>query len=401
MNVDPYRRLLAIPGVRGLLLFGLVARTPVIATGLALTLHVVNGMGLGFLEAGLVGAASTGGTAVGAPVLGWFVDRHGLRPVVAVTTVAQLVFWTSAAFLPYWALLGAAFVAGVLALPVFSVVRQCLAAAVPPEQRRTGYALDSMLVEISYMTGPALAVAATTTLGSGWTMALIGVCMVGCGVTLLILNPATRTQAEAEEAGPAVPRRQWLTPALLSLLGVTLAATFVLAGTELSLIAVLKAAGAAKWTGLVLSLWSLSSLVGGFVYGALPRSVSPLVMVAGMGVLTVPVGLVGQWQLLALVLIPSGLLTAPALSTTIDTLSRWVPTGNRGEAMGLHGTALTLGLAVSSPITGFLIDSSGTTWAFAITGAIGAAIVLVAVPFWRRTPARPDQVARAAAEAAA
>src|SRR5882672_7711401 len=70
MTVEPYRRVLAIPGVRALLLVGLVARIPVAATGLTLTLRVVNSLKLGFFQAGLVGAAATVGVAVGAPVAG-------------------------------------------------------------------------------------------------------------------------------------------------------------------------------------------------------------------------------------------------------------------------------------------------------------------------------------------
>src|SRR5690348_1164349 len=254
MTVEPYRQVLAIPGVRTLLLLGLIARIPITATGLALTLHVVNGMKLGFTEAGLVGAAATVGVALGGPVAGRLVDRHGLRPVVAVTTAAQLAFWTPAAFLPYWLLVGGAFASGVMALPVFSLIRQCVAAAVPVGQRRTGFALDSMFVEVSYMIGPALSVAATTALGSGWTMSMIGTGLVCSGVALALLNPTTRS-GDPEEATAVVPRRQWLTPPLLALLGVTFAATFVLTATELSIVAVLKADGAAGWTGLVIGVW--------------------------------------------------------------------------------------------------------------------------------------------------
>ncbi|GAA2069888.1 MFS transporter [Actinomadura alba] len=391
MTVEPYRRVLAIPGVRALLLVGMVARIPVTAAGLTLTLHVVNSLKLGFFEAGLVGAAATVGVAIGAPVAGRFVDRHGLRPVVAITTAAQLAFWVSAPFMPYWVLLGGAVVSGVLALPVFGVVRQCMAAAIPPEQRRTGFALDSMLVEISYMIGPAVAVASAAAFGSGWTMTAVGVGMVGSGVAMLVLNPPTRAEDD-EVSGVAVPRRQWLTPALLSLLGITFAATFVLIATELSLVAVLKAEGAERWTGLMIGLWCFWSLVGGFVYGALSRGFSPLLMVGAMAALTVPVGLVGSWQLLCLALIPAGALCAPALSTTIDTLSQWVPATARGEAMGLHGTALTLGLAVSGPITGSIIDDHGTRWSFALAGLLGIVLVAMAIPFWRRVP-RPAKSA--------
>jgi MFS family permease len=258
-----------------------------------------------------------------------------------------------------------------------------VAAAVPAEQRRIGFTLDSMLVEVSYMIGPAVAVSATTAFGSEMTMDLVGLGLVGSGVALLVLNPPTRTAEEREVVEAAVPRRQWLTPALLALLGVTLAATFVLTAAELSVVAVLKADSATRWTGLVIGLMALSSLVGGFVYGALPRGFSPLVMIGGIAALTVPLGLVGDWQWLCLALVPSGMLCAPALSATIDAVSRWVPTAARGEAMGLHGTALTLGLAVSGPVTGLIIDGWGTTWSFAVAGLGGLLMVAVAVPFWR------------------
>lgn len=386
MKVEPYRQVLGIPGVRALMLVGLVARIPVTATGLTLTLHVVNGMKLGFAQAGLVGAASTVGVAVGAPVAGRFVDRHGLRPVVLVTTAAQIAFWGCAAFLPYFLLLPGAFLGGLLALPVFSVIRQCVAAAVPVAQRRAGFALDSMFVEVAYMIGPALAVGLSTTAGNEWAMALVGLGLAGSGTALLALNPPTRTAEEAEILAEPVRRRQWLTPALLALLGVTSAATFVLSATELSMVAVLKHDGAAAWTGLAVALWCLWSLLGGFVYGGLSRGFSPLVTVGAMAALTIPVGLVGDWRLLCLALIPSGMFCAPALSTTADTVSQWVPPSAHGEAMGLHGTALTLGLSVSGPIAGFLIDSYGTGWSFAVAGLISVVLVTAAAPFWRRAP---------------
>jgi MFS family permease len=384
--VEPYRRVLAIPGARTLLLVGLVARIPVMAGGLTLTLYVVTGLKLGFLQAGLVGAASTGGIAVGAPVVGRFVDRCGLRPVVAITTFTELAFWSSAAFLPYWLLVGGAFAGGMLALPVSSVIRQCLAAAVPAERRRTAFALDSMLIEVGYMVGPAVAVAVTTGAGSGWALALIGLGLAGSGMTLLVVNPPIRAEEAPAVSEAGVPRRQWLTPALVGLLGVTFAAAFVVIAVELSVVAVLKADAATGWTGLAVGLFSLSSMVGGFAYGALSRGFSPLVMVGGMAALTVPVGLAGPWPLLCLALIPAGMLCAPAVSTTVDTLSQWVPAGARGEAMGLHGTALTLGLAVSAPITGFLIDAWGARWAFTVAGLVGIVLVASAIPLWRRGP---------------
>ncbi len=386
MTIEPYRRVLAIPGVKALMLLGLAARVPVTAAGLTLTLYVVNGLRLDFTRAGLIGAASTVGMAIGGPVAGRFVDRHGLRPVIAVTTAAQLLFWLSAAYLPYWVLLPATFASGMLALPVFSLIRQCVAAAVPQERRRTGFALDSMLVEVSYMIGPALAVALNTSAGPRWAVDLVGLGIGTSGIALFLLNPPTRDAGEPEAAAEPAPRRRWLTPSLFALLGVTSAATFVLNSTELSLVATLKAAGAAQWIGLVFAFWSVWSIIGGFVYGGLPRGASPLVLIGAMAALTMPLGLVVPWPLLCVALIPAGALCAPSLSTTMDTLTRWVPPGARGEAMGLHATALTLGVAGSAPIAGLIIDHLGVEWAFAVAGMGGLLLAAAAIPFWRRTP---------------
>ncbi|SES87985.1 MFS transporter [Nonomuraea wenchangensis] len=396
MALDPYRRLLKIPGVPTLLLVGLLARMPATATGMALTLHVAEVLDLGYAKAGLVTMASTIGMAIGSPLSGRLVDRHGLRPVLAVTTAAQAAFWSCAWALPFPALAAAAALAGLLALPVFSVTRQCLAAMVPVAQRRTGFTLDSMLVELSYMTGPALAVAGLTALGSHVTMTIIGAGMTLAGIGLLTLNPPTRSPAEREHEAQSgkVARREWLTPAFGGLMATVAAATFVLTATELSLVATMTDAGDTEWVGLAVGIWCVYSLVGGFVYGGLSRGFSPFALIAGMGLLTVPVGLVaGDWRWLVLALLPAGLLCAPALSSTVDVVSGRVPAAARGEAMGLHGTALLIGGAASAPIAGAVIDGVGSSWAFTVAGLAGVAIVLAALPLWRRRrPALGDAV---------
>ncbi|GAA1653735.1 MFS transporter [Nonomuraea maheshkhaliensis] len=404
MALAPYRRLFKIPGVPTLLLVGLLARVPATATGMALTLHVAEVMGLRYGPAGVVAMASTIGMAIGSPLAGRFVDRHGLRPVLAVTTVAQAAFWSCAWALPFPALVVAAALAGLLGLPVFSVTRQCLAAIVPVEQRRTGFALDSIMVELSYMAGPALAVAGITTLGSGVTMTVIGAGMSVAGLGLIVLNPPIRSAeelvAEAEGGKTRVSRRQWLTPAFVALLGTAAAATFVLTATELSLVATMNQAGQTAWVGLAVAIWCVFSLIGGFVYGGLSRGLSPLTLIAAMGLATVPVALVGGgWHWLILALLPAGLLCAPSLSATVDVLTRWVPSEARGEAMGFHGTALLIGGAASAPIAGVVIDGMGPQWAFVVAGLAGVAMVLAALPFWRRRPAPATVVASPAAAA--
>ncbi|MGZ4651271.1 MAG: MFS transporter, partial [Kineosporiaceae bacterium] len=64
MSLAPYRRVLRRPGVLRLLLFATLARVPVTAAGVVLTLHVVTTLGLGYAAAGLVATAATVGMAI-------------------------------------------------------------------------------------------------------------------------------------------------------------------------------------------------------------------------------------------------------------------------------------------------------------------------------------------------
>ncbi|MEU9504747.1 MFS transporter [Micromonospora sp. NPDC048170] len=381
MNMKPYREALALPGLRSLLLVSVLARVPLTATGVTLTFYVVLDLGRGYGAAGLVGAAITVGAAIGGPLLGRLIDRHGLRPVLVLTGIAEAVFWSTAPVLPYPVLLPAAFLAGSLALPIFSVVRQSIAALAPPERRRPAYALDSMSVELSFMVGPALAVAAVTAISARTTLYLVGAGIVAAGIAFWVLNPPTRSGGEATGPQPKVPRRSWLTPRLLAVLAVSAAGTLVLGGTDVAVVAVLRESGDVGWTGAVLAVWAVASLVGGFAYGAVSRSFSPLALMAALSLCTIPVGLGGaHWWLLCLALIPAGALCAPTIAATSDAVSRLAPASVRGEAMGLHGSAVTVGIAVGAPLAGAVIDASAPVWGFAVTGAVGALVALAVLP---------------------
>ncbi|WP_214109486.1 MFS transporter [Acrocarpospora catenulata] len=373
MAIEPYRRVLGLPGVRNLMILALFSRLPQTATGLVLTLHVVKTLGLSWTHAGVAGAAATVGMAVGAPLLGRWIDRRGARPVIALTTLVQLAFWVVAPALPYPALVVLAGVGGLLVLPSFGLIRQCVAAMVPKEDHRTGFALDSMATEASFMVGPALAAAGVTALSSATAMWIIAAGFVLAGTALYVLNPPTRSaEEEAADTGERVPRRRWLTARLVTVLLAAGTLTFTLTATDLAIVSTLEHRGATGWVGLVIALWCFASLIGGFVYGGLSRGLSPFMLIVALCALTVPVGLVGGgWWWLSLALVPCGLLCAPALSATVDVVNQSVPTTVRGEALGLHGTFLTIGVSAAGPVTGFIIDHAGPGWAFAGAGLVG------------------------------
>src|SRR5690242_13475255 len=328
MLLTPYKETLALPRIKSLLVVATLARIPIAAAAVVLTLHVVTELDRGYGAAGLVGAAVTIGGSIGAPVVGRLIDRRGLRPVLVLTTVAEVVFWTVAQALPYWPLLLLALAGGFLALPAFAVARQSIAALTPEAQRLPAFALDSITTEISFMAGPALGVLiATSAAGPRAAMLAIAGGILASGVGLWLLNPPVRAAHEAPiAAGEHVPRRTWLRPRFVAVLAVTLAATLVLAGTDVTVVAVLRENGELSWTGLVMSLWAFYSLLGGFAYGTMHRRLPAIALLTPMAALTIFVSLASHhWWLLAILLIPCGALCAPTITASADAVSRMTP----------------------------------------------------------------------------
>ncbi|QFU85643.1 MFS transporter [Amycolatopsis sp. YIM 10] len=388
MPFQPYRRLLALPSVPSSMLLMFFARLPITAMGITLTLHVVTDLGRGYGEAGLVGTATTAGSALGAPLIGRAIDRYGLRPVVAVCGVVSAGYFLSTPHLPYLALVLVALPAGMLAVPAGSIARQVLAALVPDAQRRTAYSLDTVAVEVTFMVGPSLGILISTQFSSTAALTSIGVLSGVVAVLLYLMNPPVRADHEVV-TGERPPLRSWLSRELVATLLIAAAATFVLVGMELAALATLRENGEVDWTGVVIALMCVASLVGGIVHGAVHRSLSQVTLMVLLAVLTIPVGLAGTpWWLLALVLVPSNLVCAPTLAATTEAVSSLAPARVRGEAMGLQDSATRIGLAAGGPVVGFVMDHSAPGWGFVASGLGGLALASAGIALRSRFGAR-------------
>ncbi len=391
MRLEPYRRVLARPGVRSLVLTTLLARVPVTAAGIVLTLHVVlgtgqGGLGLGFTQSGAVAALSALGAAVGAPLVGRTIDRSGLLLVLALTTTCEAAFWASAPFLPYGWLLPGAVLSGFLALPVFTVSRQALAALLPDEDRQAGFSVDSMSVEVSFAVGPAVGVVVITQFGSTVALVAIAIAVGTAGLALAVLDPPVHgqegvapTKGQRPPRVPRPPGRSWLGLRVAVVLLAAMGATLTLAGTDVAITATMRGFDEVALIGVVFAVWCLGSLVGGFVYGMMHRRIDPLVLLVFLAGLTVPVALAPSWWSLALVLIPSALFCAPLISATADQLVRLTPASVRGAVMGSHSSALTVGNALGAPLAGVVVDRSAPAYGFVGVGVAGLTLAVLAL----------------------
>ncbi|GAD82563.1 putative major facilitator superfamily transporter [Nocardia asteroides NBRC 15531] len=366
-----YREVLAVGAVRNILLLGAVVRVPHFAGAVLLAVHVVETLHGSFLQAGALAMVVTVCVAISGPWRGRLVDRFGLRATIAPAIVLGAVCWSIAPFVGYLPLLILAAVAGLYDVPVFSVVRMAVIAATTERQRQPALALEAVSVEAAFMVGPVLGVAAAVHWST--TAALFGnqMLVVLAGVVLWVWNPALRNETGAAEP---VRRNSWFRLEFVALCGTTGAAVCVLAASELTFVSAVRGFDADRWLGLVMAIWGLGSLLGGLLYGALSRPLPSHLLLIALGLSTLPMAVATGPVTLGITGFLAGLLCAPTLTATIDHLSRIVPEGGRGEAIGWYGASMTLGSALGSVLGGTAIELGGARSGFGLAGVFGVAV---------------------------
>lgn len=395
MGVAGYRSILALRDVRRVLWLSIVVRVPMWAGSVVLTLHVVTHLHRSYSAAGLVVGVATVALAISAPWRGRRLDQVGLRRTVAPSLAVLTVCWSIAPFVPYWPLIGLAGLGGLFVIPSFSIVRQALMHAVPDEMRKTALSIDSVVIEISFMIGPVLGVLLATAWSTPWALFTCELTSVLGGIVLWLMNPEIG-HGDAEP-GRHAGVRSWLSPRVVAVLAACLAATIVLTGTDVSIVAALRHMHHASLIGVMLALWGLGSALGGVVYGAMSRTVSAFVLLGLLSALTIPAAFAGEPIALAVLLVVAGVCCAPTITATVDSLSRAVPDHVRGEAMGWHSSALTAGSAIGAPIAGVAIDRTGWQGGLWLPAALGIVVAVLGLAATRRRRAAADARADAPA----
>lgn len=382
MGAGRYARVFAIRDVRRVLLLGTVVRVPLWASNVVLTLHVVTHLHQSYAAAGALAAAATVAIGASGPWRGRRIDRVGLRRALLPSLLVLTACWSVAPFLGYLPLLALSLAAGAFEIPSFSITRQALIALVPDDLRRTALSVDSVAVEISFMIGPVLGVVLATAVPTPWALLGCELASVLGGLLLWLADPPVR--GDAPDPVERIRRSSWLTRDVAAVLVASATATLVLGGTDVGVVAALRALHHQAWIGWVLGLWGLGSALGGVAYGALHRPVPLLALVGLLGAATLPVAVAPGPLAFAGLLLVAGVFCAPSLTAAVDQLSRLVPESVRGEAMGWHSAAMTTGVALGSPLAGVAIDAVGWRGAFAVVAGSGLALGAVCLALSRR-----------------
>jgi predicted MFS family arabinose efflux permease len=168
----------------------------------------------------------------------------------------------------------------------------------------------------------------------------------------------------------------------------------VIGSVEVGLPAVTAAAGSPTLGGVLLSAWSISSVLAGVLYGMRPWP-RPLhlrmpALLGGFAVLVAAMALVGpsgSLAVLVITMVVSGALITPQVTAHSLAVDIAAPPGAAAEAFGWVVTAATLGIATGQSSAGIVVETFGPHAAFVSGGVAG--VVLAAVLWLRRATLVP------------
>jgi MFS family permease len=382
--LSPYRRVLSLPGALAFSLTGLVARLPISMVSLGIVMLIsLTGQSYGY--AGTVSAANVLAAAAFSPWQGRLADRFGQHRVLpvsitvfggAVTGLIAAVELGAATPAPH--ILSA--VAGAAHPQIGSCVRARWANMLSgTPQLQTAYALEAVVDETVFMTGPIivtlLATAVDPLAGLG-SAALLGM----SGTYAFAAQRRTEPPVITNSAGdrPDIPIG-WQTLLPVCLAAICLGTLF--GSNEVVTFAFARSHGRAGATGLLLAIWALGSLLAGLLTGIVQWKASPVQRfrrgMIGLAVVMLPLMAAGNLVVLGLMLFVAGFAISPTLVASVSYVESMVPAARLTESISWLTTGLAVGIAPGAAIAGRVIDSFGASagfWVPALAGVTGAVV---------------------------
>jgi MFS family permease len=393
MDLSGYRRFLTAPGVPRLFSSMLVGRLPAGMLTLAIVLRITQDGG-SYRLAGAITAAFAIGVSLTTPILSRLVDRRGQTVVLVPCAIAMLAATVLLAALPAdstplllmfaGAFLGAAFP------PLSSTSRTMWPTVIDdPVALESAYAADATFQELIFILGPLLVVAVNAVAGTA--AAIIGAGVIGCVGTLVFAT--SRTSRSWQSPVHAGRRNKALSSPGVRILVVTMFALIAgFAAVEVALIAAARAAGASGGSGVLLAVWSLGSMLAGFVYGSRSwpgtASTRVVVLLAATALLTVLLAPQHNLIVIGAIVALSGAGGAPALSAIYRTAQQVALPGVVTESYAWLNVGTLVGTAVGAAAAGNVITAHGPGAGFLLAAA-GIATAALAVGLGRHALRAP------------
>jgi MFS family permease len=390
--LEPYLQILRLPHARRLVASAFVARVPYGITPLATVLLVRKATG-SYTDAGVVAAAQAIGWGAVAPVQGRLVDRFSQRVVLPGATLNALMLVALAAAAGDHASVATlaivAAIGGAATPPLSASMRAIWVAMIPDEARRnTAFALETVIMEVCFISGPLLTALLVAVNGPSAAMIAAAVMMFVGSLALTTSAPSRAWRSTATSRRLAGPLASvGMRTLLYAILPIGLA--FGTLGVVIPAIATRHHQPAAA--GLLSAAFAAGSLVGGLWYGSrrwrgsMARRYLVLNLLFAVGM--APLLIVGGIPIMCLLLALAGASLAPVTTCLYALTEDVAPPGTTTEAFTWTFTANSTGAAGGSALAGAVIQSSGIRPALFI--AVGGAATGAVITALRRRTLSP------------
>jgi MFS family permease len=359
--------------------------------GMLLFILVVHAGTGSYSIAGLTAAANATATAIFAPLLGRAADRGHAALILCVSGILQACSLIGLVValrmhLGDGLIIAIGGLSGIVNPPIAAVTRTVLPRLAPDERTRTtAFALDALLVEMTFVTGPAL-VGIVSAVWGGTATALLAAGLNIAGSFGLAASSAVRrgypVVARAASRGFRRLIGPLASPGLRTVLMVSIMQAAAFGVLEVAIPAYTNASGMPQAGGLLFAIWSTGSIVGGLWYGSqdfrapLGRQYSVLMALNVTGFAAML--LAGGPYTLGLLLFVAGLFIAPTTTVEGALVTGLAPAHSTTEAFTWSLTAVYLGFAGGSTLGSLALSSSlGST--SALTSATLLAVGLSAI----------------------
>lgn len=398
-----YAEILRTPRVGWLLAATTLGRIPFAVNALAVLLLIRETTG-SFALAGAAVGALTLGAGLGAPIAARLIDRRGSPTLVvlAIVHAAGVLVLVALALggAPDPPLVIASALIGSSYPPSGSVLRarwpQLLGN--DPGLVRSAYALDSVVIEISFVSGPLLT-AGIVALAGPEVALLCSAGLVVVGTALFVsLLPGPDRPAEPHGLGAL---GALAAPAIRVIALTTVPVGFCIGTIEVALPAFSHASGRDELSGVLLALWSAASGVGGLIFGA--RAIRGQITATYLRIALLfplaclPLAMAGTPLAMAGLVVLAGLPIAPLISSRNELMAEVAPAGAATEAFTWLTTALVAGLSAGAAVAGVLVESRG--WSSAVLAGVTIAALGGVLAVARRRALIPTAVVHSPAEA--
>jgi predicted MFS family arabinose efflux permease len=299
--------------------------------------------------------------------------------VTALALVATGLLPSSA---PAPALVGLAGLAGLATPPLEACIRTLLPAIVAePSGLPALFALESTLLELTFVFGPPLALGLGALWSTGAALATSGLVMLACTLVFAAQPASRRWRPDADARRPRGGALR--SPAIRTLVLVLVCTGAVFGAVDVGVTSAAKALGTSAAAGPLLALWGVGSLLGGIAAtrlggGARRAGGLTLLLAAlalGHGALTATTGSVFA---IGAVILLAGATIAPTEASIYAMVDRAATPSTRTEAFSWLWTASSTGAALGAGVAGTLAQTAGAPAAFAFAGAAGTIAVLIA-----------------------